>query len=91
MPSDSAPAAADTRHPAMIHPAAGDAEVSATPASPDSGESRVGFWWWAMTVAVIIWMTVMAVGFVGSILLALALVGFFVILAAGTVFALSRL
>ncbi len=44
-----------------------------------------------MIVAVIVWMTVMAVGFVGSILLALALVGFFVILAAGTVFALSRL
>ncbi|AFA71493.1 hypothetical protein GPOL_c04220 [Gordonia polyisoprenivorans VH2] len=75
----------------MIHPAAGDAEVSMAPASPDSRETRVGFWWWAMIVAVIVWMTVMAVGFVGSILLALALVGFFVILVAGTVFALSRL
>ncbi|WP_425459430.1 hypothetical protein [Gordonia oryzae] len=41
--------------------------------------------------SVIISTTAMAVGFVGSILLALAFVGFFVILATGTVFALSRL
>lgn len=44
-----------------------------------------------LIVAVCLWVFVMALGFAGSVLLALALVGFFVTLTAGTMFLLSRL
>ncbi|MEP9417340.1 hypothetical protein ABLE92_23770 [Gordonia sp. VNQ95] len=47
--------------------------------------------WIAAFLAVILWVFVMAIGFTGSVTVAAALVAFLVTLAAGTMFALSRL
>lgn len=73
------------------HTAAGGAEVDPIPAPPDPADRGVRVLWIAAILAVILWVFVMAIGFTGSVTVAAALVAFLVTLAAGTMFALSRL